>query len=187
MNFRNLRNFYFPFILFLVFVFILLGFIYLQPLLNNNNIVKCNQKFGLCPSAQCVPNPNDDSKAYCFCDVKNGSNYSLGNNSCEKISPYKTNAHQEIIFSDFSPIIKKMGYHQITCPPETVNLNCMNKICSVYPNDPTKAICICDKTNNNGMNWVTYNKNGEPKKCNYKSGASYSNFTKLMNFINYSS
>jgi hypothetical protein len=128
-------------------------------------------KYGLCPAAQCIPNPYDDTKAYCWCDVMNGVNYSVGNNNCQDIYPYTSNSGQEVIFSDFSPIINKLGYHMINCPPEEVNLNCMNKICSVDPNNPSKAICICDKIDNKGMNWVTYNKNGEPKVCNYKSGA----------------
>jgi len=114
---------------------------------NNNNIIKCNMKYGLCTAAQCVPHPYDNSKAYCFCDVVNGENYSVGGKSCKNISPYTKKSGEEIIFSDFSPIIEKMGYHVVSCPPEAVNLNCMNKICSVNPNDPSKAICICDKTN----------------------------------------
>ena len=140
-------------------------------------------KYGLCPAAKCVPNPNDDSKAYCMCDVANGINYSVGNNDCENIKPYTSKGGQEVIFSDFSPIIKKMGYHVQTCPPEAVNLNCMNKKCFTNPNDTSKAICICDKTDNKGLNWATYNKNGEPKICNYKSGASTQSAATLINFI----
>ena len=182
----NLRYVYLI-IFILVFIFILYA---LSNIINNNNnnnnnnkIIKCNMKFGLCPAAQCVPHPYDDSKAYCFCDAVNGENYSVGGNSCKNISPYTKKSGEEIIFSDFSPIIQKMGYHLVSCPPEAVNLNCMNKICSVNPNDPSKAICICDKTDNKGLNWATYNKNGEPKICNYKSGASTQSSTTLLNFI----
>jgi len=139
-------------------------------------------KFGLCPAAKCVPNPYDASKAYCFCDVVNGTNYSFGNTNCENILPYNESG-EEKIFSDFSPIIEKMGYHLESCPPEAVNLNCMNKICSVYPNDPTKALCVCDKTDNKGLEWYTFNKNSEPKTCNYQSGTSKQNDLKLNAFI----
>jgi len=179
---RFFRNKY---ILLLIFLIILGLFIYLKFIsaLASDNIIKCNSKFALCPAAKCVPNPNDDSQAYCFCDVKTGTNYSYGNNSCENISPYLTSSNQEIIFSDFSPIIKKMGYNTVSCPPEDVNLNCMNKICSIYPHDSTKAICICDKTDNQGNKWHTYNKNGEPKTCNYQSGAIYSSSIKMHKFI----
>jgi len=162
-----------------IFIFIL----YIISYFYNSNNVKCNMKFGLCPAAKCIPNPYDNSKAYCLCDAVDGENYSLGNNNCENIRPYSTNSNEEMIFSDFSPVIEKMGYHLVNCPPEAVNLNCMNKICSVYPNDPSKAICICDKTDNKGMDWVTFNKNGETKTCNYQSGASKQDYLKLKTFM----
>jgi len=149
----------------------------------SSDTIKCNMKFGLCPAAKCIPNPYDDSKAYCMCDVANGVNYSVGNNDCEKIKPYTSKSGQEVIFSDFSPVITKMGYHLQTCPPEAVNLNCMNKICSVDPNNPSKAICLCDKLDNHGLDWVTFNKNGEPKTCNYQSGASKQSYVNLNSFI----
>jgi hypothetical protein len=59
----------------------------------------------------------------------------------------------------------------------------MNKICSVYPHDPSKAICVCDKTDNQGLNWFTYNKNGSPKTCNYQSGGTSEQRTKFQAFI----
>jgi len=150
---------------------------------NSSKIIKCNMKFGLCPAAKCIPYPYDDSKAYCMCDVATGSNYSVGNSDCESIKPYTTKSGQEVIFSDFSPVIEKMGYHLQKCPPEAVNLNCMNKVCSVDPNNPSKAICLCDKLDNNGLEWVTFNKDGEQKTCNYQSGASNQSYLSLNSFI----
>jgi len=171
----------------IILVAIFIGFIlykYIVKEINkSNNIIKCNMKFGLCPAAKCVPYPYDSSKAYCMCDVANGTNYSVGNNDCENIKPYTTKSGEEVIFSDFSPVIKKMGYHLQKCPPEAVNLNCMNKICSVDPNNPSKAICLCDKLDNNGLDWVTFNKNGDPKTCNYQSGASNQSYLNLNSFI----
>ena len=150
---------------------------------SSSNIIKCNMKYGLCPAARCVPDPYDDSKAVCMCDVVTGPNYSVGIDDCEKIKPYMSNSGQEVIFSDFSPIIEKMGYHLQKCHPEEVNLNCMNKICSVDPNDPSKAICLCDKLDNKGLEWVTYNKDGGPRACNYQSGASTQGYVSLKSFI----
>lgn len=169
-------------VLFLLSIFIIY-FVskYLEK--NNNSTVKCNMKFGLCPAASCIPNPYDETKAYCLCGVATGVNYSVGNNDCEKIKPYTSKSGEEFIYSDFSPVITKMGYHRVTCPPEAVNLNCMNKICSVDPNNPSKAICICDKLDNEGLNWATYNKNGEPKTCNYQSGASMQGYLDMNAFI----
>jgi hypothetical protein len=39
------------------------------------------------------------------------------------------------------------------------------------------------QTDNKGLNWATYNKNGEPKICNYKSGVSTQSAATLINFI----
>jgi len=176
----------FLFIILIFGIFIIYGiyllFQYLDPS-KNNSTVKCNMKYGLCPAAKCIPSPYDDSKAFCYCDVKTGNNYSVGNNDCNNIQPYTTKSGEEMIFSDFSPIITKLGYHLTKCTPEAVNLNCMNKICSIDPNNPSKAICICDKLDNNGLEWVTYNKNGAPKTCNYQSGASMQSHLNIDKFI----
>jgi hypothetical protein len=166
-----------------VFVILLVYMLHKYLDQNNSEMVKCNMKFALCPAAKCIPTPYDENKAYCWCDVKSGTNYSVGNDNCDKIKPYTLPNNEEIIFSDFSPIISKMGYHLTVCPPEATNLNCMNKICSVDPNNPSKALCICDKLDNKGLNWVTFNKNGEPKTCNYQSGASMQSYSKLNKFI----
>ena len=174
----------FTYIFLLVCVLFVGYFVFSKYLENNSNaIVKCNMKFGLCPAAKCIPTPYDASKAFCMCDVATGTNYSVGNSDCEKIQPYKTKTGEEIIFSDFSPVITKMGYHVTSCPPEAVNMNCMNKICSVDPNNPAKAICICDKLDNNGLDWVTFNKDGAPKTCNYQSGASKQGYLSTNTFI----
>uniref|UniRef100_A0A6C0LH50 Uncharacterized protein n=1 Tax=viral metagenome TaxID=1070528 RepID=A0A6C0LH50_9ZZZZ len=178
-SFKNLLLFALGFILVLFIIYAIISWF------NNNSnaMVKCNMKFGLCPAAKCVPTPYDDSKAFCMCDVVTGTNYSVGNNDCEKIKPYTSKSGQEIIFSDFSPIITKMGYHMTSCPPKATNMNCMNKVCSVDPNNPAKAICICDKLDNQGLDWVTFNKKGAKKTCNYQSGASKQGYLSMNAFI----
>ena len=178
------KHYYFYFIIFLITLSLALFILLINFYNKNNSIIKCNMKYALCAAAKCLPNPNDNSEAFCFCDVLTGKNYSVGNNNCQNIKPYNTETGEEIIFSVFSPIIQKMGYHKVMCPPEEVNLNCMNKICSVDPNNPTKAVCICAKTDNKGLNWVAFHKNGQPKTCNYESGAaSEKKNTKLQEFI----
>jgi hypothetical protein len=175
----------FTFFLFIIFILLIVSFLFssfTSTPQSKINAVKCNQKYGLCPAAKCIPNPFDFTKAYCWCDVVTGENYSLGNNSCEKISPYTKNG-QEFIYSTFSPLIENLGYHTVDCPPEDVNLNCMNKICSVDPNDGSKAICICDTTDNKGLNWVTFNKNNSATSCNYQSGASLQDYQTISSFI----
>jgi hypothetical protein len=170
-----------PYVVVIFSVGVLVFFLYFSSSVSQT--VKCNMKYGLCPAAKCIPDPYDESKAYCLCDVATGTNYSVGNDDCEKIRPYKSASGQEFIYSDFSPVIQKMGYHLQHCPPEDTNLNCMNKICSVDPNNPKKAICVCDKLDNNGLEWVTFNKDGAPKTCNYQSGASKQSYLDMNAFI----
>lgn len=154
---------------FIIIVLVCLGSLILLNFYSKKSIRKCDMKYGLCPAAACVPDPYDSSKAYCSCHVKTGTNYSVGNDNCDNIQPYHT-ASGEVIYSDYSPTIEKMGYHLESCPAEAVNYDCMNKKCSVDPNDEKKAICICEKSDNKGRSWLTFNKNGQPKTCNNQSG-----------------
>jgi len=176
----------YPIIISVVIIIIIVIIIMVNMVIKGEGVdkmVRCRMKYGLCPAARCVANPTNDNQAYCFCDVVEGDNYSLGNDSCKKISPYRTVYNNDIIYSDFSPIIEEEGYHMVRCPSEAVNLNCMNKICTVYPEDPSKAICVCEKTDNKGKEWVTFNKDGEAKRCNYQSGASVDDYKKIKRFI----
>lgn len=170
-------------LIFSIFIFI---FILLSVYLSHNKInrvIKCNSKFALCPAAKCIPDPMNSNNAICYCDVSTGVNYSYGNKNCQDITGYIGANSQEYIYSDFSPIIGSMGYEKQTCPPNGVNLNCMNKLCAVDPNNPKKAICTCSITNNENQEWVTWNKKNTQSSCNYLSGASKEMSQSLGNFI----
>ena len=45
----------------------------------------CDQKYALCSSASCIPDPNNPSKAICFCKVYEGKSY--GQVPCNKRQP----------------------------------------------------------------------------------------------------
>ena len=179
-NIIKLKN-----IFIILFFIILIYFIFNLFYSNNNNtnkIIKCNQKFALCPQAKCLPSPTNKNNGLCECFVKTGINYSVGGNSCNNLTHYKDGLN-EYIYSTFSPIIKKMGYNRITCPSNGVMLNCMNKICSVDPNNPDRAICECSKVNTNNKQWSTFNKNNTNSSCNYLSGAFLDDSTNMDLFI----
>lgn len=148
----------------------------------NKTIKKCNQKYALCPAAKCVQDPYNEKNAYCSCFTKKGVNYSIGNKSCKNLRGYKKNK-QEYIYSTFSPTIQSMGYKRITCPSKGVNLNCMNKLCTVNPNNHKNAICVCTKTNNQGKKWTTFNKNKKKTSCNFLSGSKLNLTKKMTQFI----
>lgn len=175
--FRILSLIFFIFIIFFIFSSLSSFFS------NNQKIIKCNQKYALCPAAKCIPDPFNNNNAYCDCFVKTGVNYSIGGNSCKDLSSYHGATGNEYIYSTFSPEIKNMGYHEISCPSQGTNLNCMNKICSVDPNNPGKAICVCSKIDNQGETWATFNKNNTNSSCNYLSGASNTGYNQMNEFI----
>jgi hypothetical protein len=158
----------------------------MKTLKNRRTITKCHQKYALCPAAKCVPNPLDDKKALCDCFVETGTNYSVRGRSrkstCKSIKRYKKKG-VEYIYSTFSPIIKKKGYSRIFCPSKGINLDCMNKLCSVDPQNPKRAICVCSKTNNRGKKWATFNKKNTSSSCIYLSGASKIDSQKMDQFI----
>ena len=47
----------------------------------------------------------------------------------------------------------------------------------------TPVPVISPKTDNKGLKWVTFNKNGEPKTCDYQSGASTQDYLNLQTFM----
>ena len=149
-----------------------------------NRVIKCNQQFALCPAAKCTPDPLNNNNAYCFCGVYKGYNYSYGNKTCSDISPYDGPNGEKFIYSTFSPKIASLGFEQIQCPnPKGVNLDCMNKKCSINPHDPRHAVCNCSKINNEGNPWNTWNKINTVSSCNYLSGASIELKKEMFKFI----
>jgi len=53
---------------------------------NNNAGVICENKYVLCTSAPCIPDPsNPDTKAICSCDVNEGKNF--GMSECQTRTP----------------------------------------------------------------------------------------------------
>jgi len=149
-----------------------------------NKVVKCNQSYALCPAAKCIPDPLNTNNAYCICDVANGVNYSYGTQTCAEIAPSEGKLGEQYIYSTFSPVLLSQGYEAINCPSKGINLNCMNKKCSINPHNPKQSICNCSITNNQGQEWTTLNKKNTSSSCNYLSGASTEMENKLMQFIN---
>lgn len=167
-------------LVFIIFILVaVIKYFYYQQ----NSITKCNQKFALCPAAKCTPDPINNNNAYCFCDVVNGDNYSYGDKSCNEIAPYKGKNGESFIYSTFSPIIASMGFEQIYCPSKGINLNCMNKKCSINPHNPKQAICNCSITNNDGEKWITWNKKNSFSSCNYLSGGSLEQHDIMYTFL----
>jgi hypothetical protein len=171
-------------ILLVIFLFFFICIFAFNVIYRQNKVVTCNQPYALCPAAKCIPDPLNSNNAYCICDVANGVNYSYGNKTCDEIAPYEGNLGEQYIYSTFSPSLLAQGYEAINCPSKGINLNCMNKKCSIDPHNPKQSICNCSITNNHGQKWTTLNKKNTSSSCNYLSGASTEMENKLMQFIN---
>jgi hypothetical protein len=102
----------------------------------------CEHQYALCTSARCVPQPGDPSKAICFCDVEEGK--SMSTVACDKLKPSTDDQGVRTVYSTFSLKQFSDGKKGMKCPDGTPWTWCLNKVCTVDPADPKKAICICD-------------------------------------------
>jgi len=143
----------------------------------------CNQPYALCTSAKCdlvSGTPGDPNAIYkCYCDIERGC--SMGTQACNTLAPFTSNGTQ-YIFSTYNPKQLNQGYSLVTCPASGTLINCLNKICTVDPKDPRKALCYCSPESSGGSPWIAVNKTGEPCSCNNLSGATSGAFSSTVKF-----
>lgn len=133
-------------------------------------------KYALCTAASCEQDPNDPNILNCNCEVNNG--LAIGLNS-------------RINFGDTEPDQVYSLYSGINLPVQNLQTcnngvwgDCLNKICTINPNDNTKAICMCKKISKTP--WITFQFKNDPNpcSCNNLSGAYYNDFSDINNFYN---
>lgn len=142
----------------------------------------CEQTFALCTSALCVPQPGDPTKAICFCDVEEGK--SMSTVPCDTIKPSTDANGIRTVYSTFSPIqFKTLGLKGMKCPAGTPWTWCLNKICTVDPTNPRKAICVCDVVRTG--EWMTLGGECDTSTCKtgYWSGAPLADFASGNDFM----
>jgi hypothetical protein len=141
----------------------------------------CNQPYALCTSALCVPQPDDPTKAICYCDVNTGPNMSTI--SCEKLKPSTDANGIRTVYSTFSLEQFKAGKKSMKCPSGTPWTWCLNKKCTVDPSNPKKANCLCDVMRTG--EWTTLGGSCDTTTCKtgYWSGASLSDFQEGNTFM----
>ncbi len=130
----------------------------------------CEQTYALCTSAKCVPMPGDPSRAICTCTVEEGK--SMATVPCEKLKPTVDENKIRTIYSTFNFKQYREGKKIMQCPGGTPWTDCLNKTCTVDPDNPTKAICTCDVIRSS-EDWVTFGGGCETATCGkaYFSGA----------------
>lgn len=145
------------------------GFLFDQngkPIEQRENQIMCNQPYGLCTIAKCVPLKSDPTKAVCSCEIADGVSTGLTNCSARKPVDLSHNATLGWIIlngSPFGQITSTYSYlhslptadgaipnrtidpnytgdHILKPCPGTPWANCLDMPCIVPPADPTANI-----------------------------------------------
>lgn len=129
----------------------------------------CNQQFALCTSAPCVPQPGNPDVSICVCDVQEGPN--LATVECDTVKPSTDANGVRTVYSQFALTQFEGGKKALKCESGTPWSQCLNKICTVDPANPDKAICACDVVRTGA--WQTAGGNCDAATCKnaYWSGA----------------
>lgn len=132
----------------------------------------CKHQYALCTSARCIPQPGDPTKAVCFCDVEEGA--SMSTVGCERLKPSTDANGVHTVYSTFSFQQFYQGKRSMACPEGTPWSWCLNKRCTIDPENPQKAICTCDVVRTE--KWLTLGGNCDTSTCatGYWSGATIS-------------
>lgn len=141
----------------------------------------CNQEFALCTSAPCIPQPGNPKAAICVCDVQEGPN--LATVECDTVKPSTDADGVRTVYSQFMLTQFEQGMKAMKCESGTPWAQCLNKICTVDPANPKKAICTCDVVRTG--EWQTAGGNCDTATCKtgYWSGALLSDAKNNGEFI----
>ena len=145
------------------------------------NMELCKHQYALCTSALCIPQPDDPTKAICFCTVEQGA--SMSSAPCKTIQPSTDANGIRTVYSSFSFEQFKQGKKVLQCPGGTPWTWCLNKRCTVDPSDPKKAICVCDVLRSE--EWITLGGSCDTATCTtgYWSGATPKDFNDASSFM----
>jgi len=107
---------------------------------SNSEPFICNQVYALCTSAPCIPSPHNPDYAICDCDVHKGN--SAGFTDCKSRKPNQDNYGALHIVSTFS-FEQFSTKKQMQCSQLSPWTDCLDKPCTVDPQNPNRAICNC--------------------------------------------
>lgn len=129
----------------------------------------CKHQYALCTSAKCIPQPGEPTKAICLCDVEEGA--SMSTTACDQLKPSTDANGIRTVYSTFS-FAQFQSKQSMKCPEGTPWTWCLNKRCTVAPDNSKKAICVCDVVRTGGE-WTTLGGNCDTSTCatGYWSGA----------------
>lgn len=141
----------------------------------------CKHQYALCTAAPCVPQPGDPTKAVCSCVVEEG--LSMSTAPCSTLQPSTDANGIRTVYSEFSLVQFAAGQEGMKCPSGTPWTWCLNKICTVNPLDPKKAMCVCDVKHTG--EWMTAGGGCDTSTCKtgYWSGAPIQDFESGNDFM----
>lgn len=116
------------------------GYYKISQMTSSAGIV-CEQEYALCTSAPCIPDPMNPEKAICSCKVHIGK--SFGMTSCKMRKPHTDANGVHSVTSTYS-FVEYTKKKTMFCPNSSPWTFCLDKSCTVDPQDPSKAICTCD-------------------------------------------
>ena len=111
-----------------------------MPLVAADSFVVCQSTYALCTTAKCIPVPGKTDTVSCACDVKSG--YSAGQEACQSS---KQTSEGEQVRSRYFPVKSHM-----VCSNNRPWAWCLDKVCLVDKNDPSKAQCACSLVKDQG-------------------------------------
>ena len=122
----------------------------------------CKHPYALfCTSALCIPQPDDPTKAICFCAVEDGA--SMSSVACNTTRPSTDANGIRTVYLHFRSNNSSRVRKCLQRPNGTPWTWCLNKRCTVDPSDPKKAICVCDVLRTE--EWITLGGNCDTATC----------------------
>lgn len=106
----------------------------------SSRAIVCDQAYALCTSAPCVPDPQNPHRSICDCVVQHGK--SAGFTACEKRKPYVDQHKATHLVSTFS-FEQFASKKSLSCSKGMPWSNCVDMPCTVDPQHPKHAICLC--------------------------------------------
>ena len=165
---KNVRGF------FLLFCFLITTVHAVQPF----KPIVCSQKYVLCTSAPCIPDPRHPNYAVCSCLVKQGA--SAGYKTCEQRKPKQYPDKTTRLISTFS-FAQYDTKKAMTCSKGMPWTDCVDAPCTVNPMNRQKAICSCPIKHT--QSFLTFGGDCRTRTCatGFWSGATDTAATALQN------
>ncbi len=113
----------------------------------------CKHQYALCTSALCIPEPNDPTKAICFCAVEKGA--SMSSVPCNTTQPSTDANGIRTVYSAFSLEQFKEGKKVLRSPTARRGRGASTSVApSIHPMPRKQSVCATYCELENGLRWA---------------------------------